>query len=286
MLGYVRCQAGEMLVKHHALYRAMYCGLCHTIQKHTTRAQLPFLSYDFVFLALIHSLVNEDPIVPEKQFCLFHPFSKEKKRIKENDALRYSAAVSLFLTKEKLLDDRLDGDHRALSCLFAYPFSHAEKRLFKKEKELLPLSKELSRLMKEGREAESRGADLDEMCNHFGNALSLIFSYPLEGDKKRLLAGIGASLGRFLYVLDALDDLEKDEKSGSFNPILQKYGSVSQAKEHFPEIDLVLSYEISQMKALLDLLSGDKDLMAILLHIVTVGLPSAQKRVLQPKTEK
>lgn len=287
MLGYVKCQAGEMLVKHHALYRAMYCGLCHATKTSATRAMLPFLSYDFVFLAFLRALILQDTISLEKEICLLHPFRKGHQRVAENDALRYSAAVSLFLTHEKMRDDRRDGDspffRRFLLSLSEPILSRRRARLCRKQPSLSSLSEALSRTMEEGREAEQKSASLDDMCKGFGQVLSLVFSFGTEGTNKRFLAALGGSLGRLLYVVDAIDDLEKDEKSGAFNPLLSKYGSCSHAKGAFPDLDLVTSFEISQMKATLDLLDGDKDLIAVCDHIITVGLPAAVSRVMKSK---
>lgn len=290
MLGYVRCATGEMLVKHHSLYQALYCGLCHSISKNASRALLPFLSYDFVFLAALRLLVSGEPLEAEKQFCLLHPLKNKKKRIKDNRQLCYAARSALFLTYEKMRDDRLDRDSSfARRCLISLWFpilGRACRRIIKKNGELAALFSLLSETMEEGRRLEKNGASLDEMCAFFGRCMSAVCSFGMEGDAKRVLSSIGSYLGRYIYTLDAMDDLDRDEKRDSFNPILSRYGSAEKAKARFEELDLVLSYYVEQMKLALDLLEGDKNLLAICDNIICLGLSQAAGKIMKPKTEK
>lgn len=290
MLGYVRCATGEMLVKHHSLYQAMYCGLCHSIRKNTTRALLPFLSYDFVFLATLRLLVSGDPLQTEKQVCLLHPLKNKKKRIKDNAQLRYAAQASLFLTYEKMRDDLLDRDasaaRRLLISLWAPVLKRACKRVIRKEPALGSLFSSLSEKMEEGRRLEKNGASLDEMCSSFAGCLALVFSFGMDGRSERILSSLGAHLGRFIYTLDAAEDLEADEKKGAFNPLLARYGDAKQAKANFEELDPVLSFYVDQMKLALDLLEGDKNLFAICDNIICFGLSQEAGRIMKPKTEK
>ena len=79
--------------------------------------------------------------------------------------------------------------------------------------------------------------------------------------------------------------MEKDQKSGAFNPVLSRFESLEDAKSHIPEIDLVLSYYIHEIKLALDLLDGEANLFAICHHIITCALPAAVKSILNQKME-
>ena len=201
MLGYVRCASGEMLVKHHSLYQAMYCGLCHSIGINASRALLPFLSYDFVFLSTLRLLVSGEALQLEKQFCLLHPLKKGKKRIKDNAQLSYAAQAALFLTCEKMQDDRLDCDasfgRRCLVALWLPMLRRACRRVARKNQELESLFASLSASMEEGRRLEKSGASLDEMCASFGNCLSSVFSFGTEGASAFIVGGLFGPEGGF-----------------------------------------------------------------------------------------
>lgn len=289
MLGYIKCVPAEMLGKHHSLYRAAYCGLCHSIEKNTSRALLPFLSYDFVFLALLRQLVSGEEMHLEKRVCYLHPFQRKKQRLADNDALLYASYAALFLCYEKMRDDLLDCDTsflRRMGIRFYLPFlKRAVLRTEKKNPELFCLWEVIREETKKGRELEKAGAGLDEMCASFGAVLAAIFSFGAEESAKKILFSIGENLGSFLYTLDALDDLESDQKSGSFNPILNRFQSLENAKKQIPEIDLVLSFYIQKMKLALDLLEGEKNLFAICDHIITCGLPAAAKSIINKNME-
>ena len=287
MLGYVKPEPAEMLVKHHNLYRAAYCGLCRSVKKNATRFLLPFFSDDFVFLAVLRMAVSGEDVKTEKEFCFLHPFRKDHRRIADSPSLKHAALVSLVFTYEKMQDEFLDRDssfaRRLLLKLWSSRLEKTIRTHCKKDADFLFLSQKIACVLEESRELEKQNADLDAMCSNFASCLSLAFSYGLEGENERLLKGIGDCIGRFLYTLDALDDLEKDEKKGAFNPILARYSTAMEAKKHFSELDLVLSFYVQEAKLGLDLLAGEKNLLAVCENIICHGLPGAVRRILKPK---
>ncbi len=285
MLGYVKCYESELLVKHHRLYGAVYCGLCHSIRQLHCCALLPFFDYDFVFLALLRMLICGEEMQLEKEKCLLHPFQKHKMRLCHNKTLGYTVYAEMVLTIGKMQDDLADPDssiwRKGAIFLFLPFLKHSKSRLEKKEPALVDLSCQVSELLLKGREKEREGAGLDEMCTLFADCLSLLFSFGTEGKRKRLLAGIGEKMGRFLYTLDALDDMEKDLKTGAFNPLLENRALPE--KESLCQVDRVLSFYIDEMKHILDLVEGEEALFAICENIICRGLPAALSKILKPK---
>lgn len=290
MFGYVRCNTGELLVKHHRLYEAIYCGLCHSVRKNTTVALLPFFSYDFVFLAALRMLFCDVTPEVEGQFCFLHPFGKKKQRIKDNPALAHAALASLLLTKEKMEDDLADRDSSALRRLairlMLPSMRRSLKKIKKREPALSALCDRVHEAMIEGRRVEGEGAELDRLCGSFAEALSAVFAYGTEGREQKLLSAMGDLTGRFLYTVDALDDLERDAQKGCYNPLLSAYGTMEEASHHFAELDLVLSFYIAEMKKLLDLADTDRAEYAILNNIITMGLPNVVHPLIKPERKK
>lgn len=284
MLGYVRCDEGEMLVKLHRLYRAVYCGLCHSVRKVGARFLLPFFNYDFVFLALVRMLICGEEMRLEKDRCLFHPFQGKKQRMAHNPTLAYTAYCALVLTAEKMKDDLLDSDsslgRRVVIRLVLPSLQRERRRIEKKNSDYAGLSTAVSRILSEGREAEKNNAGADEMASNFALCMSTLFSFGCDGINARLLEGMGDKLGRFLYTLDALDDLEKDRELGAFNPLLTD-GEMPD-RETLLRLDMILSFYVEEMKKILDLVEGDPSLKALCEHIVCRGLPVAAKKILKP----
>ncbi len=285
MLGYVKCDEGELLVKHQRLYNAAYCGLCHSIRKNGAACILPFFSYDFVFLALVRLLVTQEEIELEKDFCFLHPFRKKKQRVKDNKAFSYSSFAALVLCTEKIRDDRLDPDtgvfKKLLYSLFLPILDGACSRFEKKEKAYQGFCASVRQILAEGRELEKKGASLDLMCRNFASCLSWILSFGTEGVSHRLLSGIGDFLGRYLYLLDALDDLEEDRKNGSFNPLLAS-GAFPE-REDWVRLDMVASFYLQEMEKILELTEGSAHLLAICKNIVCRGLPGQMKKIIESK---
>ncbi len=287
MLGYVKCDTPELLVKHHRLYRAVYCGLCRSIKKNTTRALQPFLSYDFVFFAMLRMLATGEEMHLEKNGCLLHPFRRKEQRLADNASLRFASQISLILTTEKIRDDLVDKDTsfaRRFLCALFFPFlKRSVHRLEKREPALTPLIQTLGQTLAEGRELERAGARLDDMCSNFAAVLTQAAIFGLDGDHRRLLSGIADPLGRFLYTLDALDDMERDRKNGAFNPLLYPSESGKIEEPALSQIDLVLSFYIKEMKLAFDLLDGEENLKTICENIITRGLPGEARRIIKPK---
>ncbi|MBR3836559.1 MAG: hypothetical protein IKJ74_00295 [Clostridia bacterium] len=285
MLGYVKCDEGELLVKHQRLYRAVYCGLCHSIRVTGMHALLPFHNYDFVFLALFRMLVTGEPLSLERDRCFLHPFRKGKQRLCHNPTLAYTAFAALVLTVEKMRDDLLDSDvsfsRRCMIRLTLPRLIRALRRYEKNESQMKGLSEKVAALLAEGRELEKASAELDILCENFARCLSLLFSFGTSGKEARLLSGMGDLLGRYLYTLDALDDREKDLKSGAFNPVLKN--GVLPSDKALCQMDLVLSFMLGEMKKILDLVEGEPNLLAICENIIGRGLPATAHPILNPE---
>ena len=94
--------------------------------------------------------------------------------------------------------------------------------------------------------------EIDRPADTMGNMLSgIILSGPV-GDPavKVLLRSMGYHLGRWTYLVDAIDDREKDLKSGAYNPV-NAMGGGAQAVELASQACL---YAASQAAAVFDLL--------------------------------
>ncbi len=282
MLGYVKVDSSELKGKHQALYRAVYCGLCHTATRRITPLLAPFHSYDFAFLATVRLAFEPEKIQIAKKRCFLHPFRK-RAVVLSNPELEYCAAAELVLITEKLQDEVLDRDvsfFRRLAAGLCLPlFRKKIKKLSRNDPALSALSESVASLLSEGRRLEKENADLDSMCENFSKVLSLVFTCKTEGEKKTILARIGDMLGRFLYTIDAVADREKDRKKGSFNPLLHDDPSEEDLQD-------VMHFYLQEIMLAQDLIHGDRDLVAICENIAEFGLVKQLDAVLKTKTEK
>lgn len=217
MFGYITVNKPELRVKEFDEYMAYYCGLCRTLrEKYGLRGQIS-LSYDLTFLALFLTGLYEPKTKELPCKCMFHPF--EKRSRKENAVMEYTADMNILLTYHKCRDDWKD-DKKADRAVYAAILKKAYGELQKKyPKKCAEIEAQFTMLS----EAEKKEIDdIDFLAGCFGKILAEIFVYR-EDEWQEEVKRIGFMMGRFIYILDAYDDLERDEKKGSFNPFIKKY---------------------------------------------------------------
>ena len=181
------------------------------------------LSYDTAFLALLLTSLYEPEDRERKIRCAVHPVEKHTTR--QNDYTRYAADIGIILSYYSCLDDwadEKDPKKKMMAAVLRSKNEAASQRYPEKaaliERKLSELH-ELEAAASSGASKDSPAVLMDKAGAIFGDLMAEIFEY-----KKDMwsiaLRRMGFYLGRFIYILDAYDDLEKDEKSGSFNPLL------------------------------------------------------------------
>lgn len=271
VFGYIKPVKPELKVRELEFYRGIYCGLCRSMGKHTGGISRLTLSYDFAFLAAVRMVLSNIKPTFSSCRCMAHPFRK-KAMCDDNEALAYCAAAAAVLTECKIRDDI--NDEKGMKR-FAARFAHIfAKRMRLKAGEGAP-AEAIEKALKNLSELEKNSCEsLDETADQFGQLLAAVVAHGLEGDKARIASAIGHSVGRYIYVLDAADDLEEDKKTGSYNPL--KYGEIKPA-----ELSIAVRLELTKLENAINLLdfSGKRDLEGIIKNIIYLGMPSEADRV-------
>ena len=272
MFGYVTPLAEELKVKEHNLYKSIYCGLCKAMGKRVCRESRMTLSYDVVFLVLIRLRLSGEEVFFRRERCARSPFRK-KVIMNRNSALDYAAAAGSLLAYHKLADDATDkkGARRALAVILRGMAGRMRKKA-----DLPALDAELSAYMKELRTLEVSGeATVDQMADVFGRFLSAVFGYGLEGNDLRLSSELGYHVGKWIYLLDAADDYEKDRKRGEFNPLPERNAEA---------IACALHLELEAASRAFELMpDGDAGIKRITENILYLGMPARMDAVLRGK---
>ncbi|MDO5702575.1 MAG: DUF5685 family protein [Lachnospiraceae bacterium] len=212
MFGYVTVNEDDLKVRELRRYRGFYCGLCRSLKKrHGIRGQA-VLPYDMVFVDLLLNGLYEMPLTEESRVCMAHPTKKQ--HMLYNEITDYCADMGLMLAYYKMLDDASD-DKKTVRAIGA---KMLEKRVGR-VKEAWPRQSAavedcISRL---SQCEKSGGSGIDEIAGLTGRMLGEILV--MEEDAwSDILRRLGFDLGKFVYLMDAYEDLEKDRKKGSFNP--------------------------------------------------------------------
>ena len=279
MFGYVKVQRSELRLREYEYYRACYGGLCRSMGQCTGQCSRLLLNYDFAFLAHVRMALCEEKPTLKRRRCLLHPF-RRRAMMEPNAQLRYCAAASAILAYEKCRDNQ--SDERGLRRLLAFGegiFLHGAYRRAKKQ--LSPLAVSVRRHLQCLSHMEREGTvSADTPAAIFGELLGDVAAYGLEGAKQTLAKRIGFETGRFIYLLDAVDDLEQDVRKKRFNALRFAYGeTLSQAQKQ--ELHDALLRSLCDLEAAFDLLPGGNPTQReILNNILYLGMPGTLRRVL------
>ncbi len=272
MFGYVKPYTNELLVKEFSLYKAIYCGLCHTGGKQISVFSRFLLSYDFTALATLRLAFDSTEVKTENRLC---PFKLRRCPTAECDAVfPYVAAAFACLTYCKAKDDVEDEKgFRKIFYKARVPFA---KRMKKKASKLYPTLYEkvaapLSRLS--DLENDGKRHTLDTFADAAAECIGVIASFGLEGTAHDIAYEAGYHIGRFIYIIDAVDDLEKDIKKKRFNPLIVHYGTADAAKNAMDAVEETLIIGSVRFSAAVGFIDSST-YTDILQNIATFGMKS------------
>lgn len=222
MLGYVKAFKPEMKVKDYELYRGVYCSLCRALGRNYSPIAQLFLSYDFAFAAVLRLAAAENGCSFAKKNCPYNP-AKKCMICQSREALDFCSHAIIITVYYKVLDNMHDGGVK--SKLVAYLLYPIIRLMYKKAAKLAPeIDEIIDQSMKLQDEAEKKNdVCIDEAAHPSADALGKIFSLGFDGERQNSLYTLGYMVGRYVYILDAADDLEEDLKNGSFNPFRAEY---------------------------------------------------------------
>ena len=220
LFGYVKCYTPELRLREYEYYRGVYCGLCKSMGRCTGCVSRLALSYDLVFLALARmALTRENPKI-EAGRCLLHPFRRRPVCVSccSIDYAVYAAAV---LEYYKLDDDLHDthGAGKAKLIVLKPVISHVKKLAEKSYGKMEDLDSAVSAKLVRIRELEQKdNVTADELADLSGEILADVFECGLSGSAARISREIGYHVGRWVYLIDAVDDYNRDIRRGEFSP--------------------------------------------------------------------
>lgn len=214
MFGYVVAHKPELKMREFNKYKAYYCGLCKVLrEKYGFLGQIT-LTYDMTFLVILLTSLYESESKMEEKRCMVHPMKKQ--RMLFNDITEYAADMNVILTYHKLVDDWRDEKSKvSLIGLRALRNTYLELET-KYPKKCLVIRKCMNLLSKcEERKEES----IDITARYFGELMSELLVYKKDTWEKTLRR-MGFYLGKFIYIMDAYDDVEKDKEQRNYNALI------------------------------------------------------------------
>lgn len=287
MFGYIRIDKPELRVREYETYRSVYCGLCRSMGKCTGCLSRMTLSYDFAFLLVFRSAVLGKRPETELRRCFVHP-TKKRPMLKHSEESGYVACAAAILTYYKCLDDLSDekGRKRLRARSVFGTAKRMRRRALKRIEGLAALDASVAAYMKEIAEKErERVPSVDLYAGLSGDLLGEIFAFGLTGTDARVARTVGRHIGKWIYLVDAFDDLADDRASGRFNPYLVACpdGTEESLRE---TVRVALLSELTEVERATDLLDdyGCPDYAGVLRNILYGGMPKTAEAVLAGKT--
>ncbi len=278
MFGYVRPLKGELKVREYEAYRAAYCGLCRCLGDRFGLPARFLVSYDLTCVFWLLSC-REQAVPTRRCRCPACP-ARTRLCAADSEALTQAAQLNILLSYHKLRDTAQD--ERGRKRLKAKAGALFYRRAYRKAAAALPALDELIRQQLDQLAALERDgcASLDRTADAFAQILAGCAVLLPDDLSRRAGQEVLYHVGRYLYLTDALDDLQQDAASGAYNPAAARYGAPGGvlAPEDEAALAATIELSISRAAAALELLepqwSGE-----ILRNIVYLGLPSVLQSV-------
>lgn len=297
MFGYVRAHKSELLVKEYDQYKAIYCQLCRELGDSFGIGSRYILSYDITFYVLLALSVSGADVTAANKRCTVNPAKRCMYLESADGEYIKGAALSIIMTYHKLRDNIQDeGFFKSIACRIGCGFF---KGKYKKATSLYPDIAQIVEeyMVNQGEAEKSEDYSIDSCSEPTAIMLSRLCEN-LSHDKMQaaVLKEFGYYFGRWIYIMDAADDLRDDLKNGSFNPFikflsLEEYHRIKPQKKSAKEFtdedrnkaheqaNEVLNSTISMMLGPLNLLDLEY-FGPIIENIILKGLPEMQREIL------
>lgn len=276
MFGYVVVNKGDLRFREFDEYRGYYCGLCQMLKKRYGFSGQMTLSYDMTFLVMLLTSLYEPVDNRELKRCIAHPVRKHC--CISNKYTEYVADMTVLLSYYKCQDDWQD-EKKVFKKIYGDILRHKSKKqreLYLNKEKVIAENLELLSKAEQRREE-----DLDVVAGYFGNILAELFV--VKNDEwSDNLRKIGYYLGKYIYIMDAYDDLEKDLKKGNYNPFTEKMRNTDSFDYLVKEILTIMAAECAREFEKLPLIEN----IDILRNILYSGIWSKYEIVQAKRSKK
>lgn len=272
MFGYITICEPELKVKDFRKYKAYYCGLCRTLKERSGSLGQMTLTYDMTFAVILLTSLYESETRNSFRRCKVHPVKKQN--MLQNEVTEYASDMNVILAYYHMKDDWED-ERKITGLAGVQALGRKSRKLIRAyPRQSQVIEEELFRLKEYEKENSS---DIDKTAGCFGRLMAEMFIYKEDIWEERLRR-MAFFLGKFIYIMDAYEDLEKDIKAGCYNP-LKELSRTPEYEEKCKEMLCMMIAECSaQFEALPCVLDVD-----ILRNILYDGVWTRYRRIQEQK---
>lgn len=284
MFGYLKPCKPYLLVKDYELYKSVYCGLCKRLSEEYGVLAKMVLSYDCTCYALLAMGLNGRCEGVQKKHCTCNPLKKCLYCVGGNDELSLASAITVVTVYYKLEDDIKDSSFiKGLPSRFLKIFASSwRKKSLKKYPQVDKIVGELNNNQYKAEQKEN--PTIDESAEPTAIMMKRLMLLLAKTDVEKAVYGeFGYFLGKWVYLMDAADDYEKDIKKNNFNPFVHSLKEKNLTQQQRSEyMNSVLNITASRVVSAFNLMNV-QSFTAIADNLVNMGLGEMQKKIIFDK---
>ena len=275
MFGYVRINKMDLTFREYDYYKGYYCGLCKYLKENHGEISRLSLNYDITFLIVILTALYKLDSDITYERCIANPLKKKMRIV--NEITEYAASMNILLSYYKLEDNLYDDN--GIKDKLAYELYKGKlKKAYEKYPQKAEYIKQQLGNLRELEKQESKS--IDKVSNTFGNLMGEIFVYKKD-EYEQNLRNIGFNLGKYIYILDAYEDLEEDNKKGRYNPFIDYIDKKEELKN---KVDRLISMSLGMATKNIEQLNLEFN-KSIIDNIIYSGVYLRYKSILEKGCE-
>lgn len=213
MFGYINVNRRELTEENQQIYQSYYCGLCQRLRANCGARGQVLLNYDMTFLIVLLTGLYETESDKASFTCALHP--TKKRTSLTNEISDYAADMNILLAYHNLIDDWNDEKNytkRTMAGMIRKDYERTAKKYPRQTNAIEQYMENLADFEKQGE------SNIDLVAGLTGEMLGEIFAWK-QDEWYVELKTLGFYMGKFIYLMDAYEDLDKDEKKNSYNPL-------------------------------------------------------------------
>ena len=275
MFGYVRINKMDLTFREFDYYKGYYCGLCKYLKENHGEVSRLSLNYDITFLIVILTALYKLDSDITYERCIANPLKKKMRIV--NEITEYAASMNILLSYYKLEDNLYDDN--GIKDKLAYELYKGKlKKAYEKYPQKAEYIKQQLGNLRELEKQESKS--IDKVSNTFGNLMGEIFVYKKD-EYEQNLRNLGFNLGKYIYILDAYEDLEEDNKKGRYNPFIDYIDKKEELKN---KVDRLISMSLGMATKNIEQLNLEFN-KSIIDNIIYSGVYLRYKSILEKGCE-
>ena len=197
-------------------YRNYYCETCHHLREEYGFIPTLTVNYEMTFAALFFNSILEEGerihYVPKKHFCLIRHSASH------TELMRKLTAYSILVANNSLLDDKMDDSNSLKANLGLLGLNRA---IIKAKNEFPEYNEAIMKGYEKLREIEASGeCDPIVMGGYSAQSMIDVLEIMLGDSFDDRMHDLFRNLGIWVYVMDAIEDLDEDKEEGTYNPFI------------------------------------------------------------------